>query len=549
MEDDDRQTQIAHPDSGDTEAIQVAIRVRPFLDGEKRDTIMTVSGTRVVLRHPVLREERVWPDLSHTFNSCQEMSSSRLGAPLANQEAVFHTIGKRILKHLFDGINCCVFTYGQAGSGKSYTLFGDKDDEGLTPRICNHLMKWSGSVEGQCFIEASLYELTPEKVVDLLGSTGATPSKAKGVPQRSNLRVREHPELGPYVDGLTAIPITSQQHMQAVLQLARTKSSPQTHLILELTLRQRFTDSPSSGARAPLPPSRPPPQPTPPRSAPTSTGGDFPPAPLRRSSSLRKAPQSFSATRRLSILTDLQNVRARRITFDAASASVTGETECHRWASLTLCDLAGVQNFGSANGPKGEQKQAATRVNQSLSTLSRVMGLLSDDSRHGSTHSRILPHRECLLTWLLKEKLSGNCKTYLIAAITPCRSDYETTLATLSFAERARRVVCRPRVNFLPPRAASPAGVDTGLYPTLAECTQVTSLKRIVDVLEALQLERESIQQHLSALQESNNALLKAVTASRGDLGDSKTRRGSRGRQLASLVQSVEGVSEPEKAQ
>ena len=45
---------------------------------------------------------------------------------------------------LFAGYNVCIFAYGQTGAGKSYTMMGKADDEGIIPRLCKDLFEKVG---------------------------------------------------------------------------------------------------------------------------------------------------------------------------------------------------------------------------------------------------------------------------------------------------------------------------------------------------------------------------------------------------------------------
>ncbi|XP_016124455.1 stAR-related lipid transfer protein 9-like, partial [Sinocyclocheilus grahami] len=114
----------------------------------------------------------------------------------ASQEEVFQDLGVCVLSGASEGYNVCLFAYGQTGSGKTYTMMGTPDSIGLTPRICQGLFR-SGveSADGQsCRVEISFLEIYNERVRDLL--RGAEQKKP------APLRVREHPEKGPYVQVL-----------------------------------------------------------------------------------------------------------------------------------------------------------------------------------------------------------------------------------------------------------------------------------------------------------------------------------------------------------
>ena len=57
------------------------------------------------------------------------------------------------------------------------------------------------------------------------------------------------------------------------------------------------------------------------------------------------------------------------------------------------------------------------------------------------------PYRDSILTWLLKDNLGGNSKTVMIATISPSSDNYEESLSTLRYADRAKRIVNHAVVN------------------------------------------------------------------------------------------------------
>uniref|UniRef100_A0A8C3NVT5 Kinesin-like protein KIF16B n=1 Tax=Cyanoderma ruficeps TaxID=181631 RepID=A0A8C3NVT5_9PASS len=114
------------------------------------------------------------------------------------QEMVFKNLGTDVLKSAFEGYNACVFAYGQTGSGKSYTMMGNAGDAGLIPRICEGLFsKISEKTkrnEASFRTEVSYLEIYNERVRDLLRRKST---------KTNNLRIREHPKEGPYVEDLS----------------------------------------------------------------------------------------------------------------------------------------------------------------------------------------------------------------------------------------------------------------------------------------------------------------------------------------------------------
>ncbi|NWZ15120.1 KI16B protein, partial [Agelaius phoeniceus] len=114
------------------------------------------------------------------------------------QEMVFKNLGTEVLKSAFEGYNASVFAYGQTGSGKSYTMMGNAGDAGLIPRICEGLFsKISEKTkrnEASFRTEVSYLEIYNERVRDLLRRKSS---------KTNNLRIREHPKEGPYVEDLS----------------------------------------------------------------------------------------------------------------------------------------------------------------------------------------------------------------------------------------------------------------------------------------------------------------------------------------------------------
>ena len=103
------------------------------------------------------------------------------------------------MKNAFDGYNVCVFAYGQTGSGKTYTMMGSEHDRGLIPRICESM--FLKMAEGTTYkVEVSYLEIYNERVKDLLTKNSS-----------HNLKVREHPSQGPYVQVASCFPLLLSQ--------------------------------------------------------------------------------------------------------------------------------------------------------------------------------------------------------------------------------------------------------------------------------------------------------------------------------------------------
>ncbi|XP_066435503.1 kinesin-like protein KIF13A isoform X3 [Eleutherodactylus coqui] len=116
-----------------------------------------------------------------------------------------------------------------------------------------------------------------------------------------------------------------------------------------------------------------------------------------------------------------------------------------RVSKLSLVDLAGSERV-SKTGAAGERLKEGSNINKSLTTLGLVISSLADQAA-GKGKNKFVPYRDSVLTWLLKDNLGGNSKTAMIATISPAADNYEETLSTLRYADRAKRIVNHAVVN------------------------------------------------------------------------------------------------------
>ncbi|XP_078128740.1 kinesin-like protein KIF16B isoform X2 [Sander vitreus] len=186
-------------------SVRVAVRVRPMNRREKDLTakcIIKMEGTKTSITN-LKTPEGIAGDLTRertktfTYDFSYDSTDCK-SSTFVSQEKVFKDLGVDVLKAAFEGYNACVFAYGQTGSGKSYTMMGNPGDAGLIPRFCESLFsrisaasRWD---EASFRTEVSYLEIYNERVRDLLRRKST---------QTYNLRVREHPKDGPYVEDLS----------------------------------------------------------------------------------------------------------------------------------------------------------------------------------------------------------------------------------------------------------------------------------------------------------------------------------------------------------
>uniref|UniRef100_A0A8C4QGX6 Kinesin-like protein n=1 Tax=Eptatretus burgeri TaxID=7764 RepID=A0A8C4QGX6_EPTBU len=122
-------------------------------------------------------------------------------------------------------------------------------------------------------------------------------------------------------------------------------------------------------------------------------------------------------------------------------SDLTPDAEGHiRVGKLNLVDLAGSERQAKT-GAQGERLKEATKINLSLSALGNVISALVDGR---SSH---VPYRDSKLTRLLQDSLGGNAKTVMVANIGPASYNYEESLTTLRYANRAKNIKNKPRIN------------------------------------------------------------------------------------------------------
>ncbi|KAK2180712.1 hypothetical protein NP493_430g03035 [Ridgeia piscesae] len=157
-----------------------------------------------------------------------------------SQEKVYEDLGKDVVGSAYQGYNACVFAYGQTGSGKTHTMMGSTENFGLIPRICESLFEQMQESKVTYRTEVSYLEIYNERVLDLLRGPKD---------QHQNLRVREHPKEGPYVQDLSKHLVVNYDNVQQLITKGNTNrttattnmndASSRSHAIFTITFTQR----------------------------------------------------------------------------------------------------------------------------------------------------------------------------------------------------------------------------------------------------------------------------------------------------------------------
>ncbi|XP_065141643.1 kinesin-like protein KIF1B isoform X8 [Paramisgurnus dabryanus] len=351
-------------------SVKVAVRVRPFNSREtskESKCIIQMQGNSTTILNP--KNPKEGPK-SFSFDYSYWSHTSPDDPSFASQSLVYNDIGKEMLQHAFEGYNVCIFAYGQTGAGKSYTMMGKQEEgqEGIIPLLCEDLFEKindNNNEEISYSVEVAYMEIYCERVRDLLNP------KNKG-----NLRVREHPLLGPYVEDLSKLAVTSYTDIADLMDAgnkARTvaatnmnETSSRSHAVFTIVFTQRRHDTD----------------------------------------------------------TDLSTEKVSKI---------------------SLVDLAGSERADST-GAKGTRLKEGANINKSLTTLGKVISALAEVSKK-KKKTDFIPYRDSVLTWLLRENLGGNSRTAMVAALSPADINYDETLSTLRYADRAKQIKCNAVIN------------------------------------------------------------------------------------------------------
>ncbi|OPJ67241.1 kinesin-like protein KIF1A isoform A [Patagioenas fasciata monilis] len=351
-------------------SVKVAVRVRPFNSREmsrESKCIIQMSGSTTTILNP--KQPKETPK-SFSFDYSYWSHTTPADINYASQKQVYRDIGEEMLQHAFEGYNVCIFAYGQTGAGKSYTMMGkqEKDQQGIIPQLCEDLFSRINDTTNDNMsysVEVSYMEIYCERVRDLLNP------KNKG-----NLRVREHPLMGPYVEDLSKLAVTSYNDIQDLMDSgnkARTvaatnmnETSSRSHAVFNIIFTQKRHD---------------------------------------------------------------------------AETDITTE----KVSKISLVDLAGSERADST-GAKGTRLKEGANINKSLTTLGKVISALAEMNKK-KKKTDFIPYRDSVLTWLLRENLGGNSRTAMVAALSPADINYDETLSTLRYADRAKQIRCNAVIN------------------------------------------------------------------------------------------------------
>ena len=305
----------------------------------------------------------------------------------STQKEIYEHTAKSIVQSSIDGYNGTIFAYGQTGTGKSHTMEGKDNPEalrGIIPNSCCHI-----------FDEIARANNTTEFLVraSYIEIYNEEIRDLLSKEPQNRLELKESTDKGVYVKNITTFVVKGVKEILNVIAVGKknrtvgatlmNQDSSRSHALFMITIESSTHTAPG-GAGA-------------------GGGGG-----------------AASA--------------------DGGKPASGDKASTIRVGKLNLVDLAGSERQ-SKTGATGDRLKEATKINLSLSALGNVISALVDGK---SGH---IPYRDSKLTRMLQDSLGGNTKTLMIANIGPADMNFDETLSTLRYANRAKNIKNKPKIN------------------------------------------------------------------------------------------------------
>ena len=349
------------------ERVQVSVRVRPFLDDVKKDPTSPIES--IDKKRNVINIIKEYDKKTFTYDHIYPMES--------NQSEIFEETSKEVVKSVLKGYNGTIFAYGQTGTGKTYTMVGDfknQKDKGIIPHAFDYIFEQTKQdKEHKYNILISFIQIYIEQIQDLLD------------PSKKDIRIREDPDNGVYLEGVTWVKVSSTDECCQVF--LKGEENRATHATL--------MNAHSSRSHAILI------------------------AKIQKNIVLSKE--------KINELSKESNEKIK-----AERNMTTG--------SLYLVDLAGSERVKKTKAVEMRLEEAK-KINYSLLILGKCINALAEGKQ------TYISYRESKLTRLLQESLGGNAKTSLIVTISPSNYNADESISSLNFASRAMKVKNKPIIN------------------------------------------------------------------------------------------------------
>ena len=228
--------------------VKVFIRFRP--SNELETSLLQNNYGWLVPKFISQKQLGVYTKNSYEYNSPENeipknyiFSYDKVFPPNSNQSEIYSNVGKRIVEDIMAGYNGTIFAYGQSGSGKTYTMYGndlyDENSKGIIPRIVEEIFKRveksDRNIDFQ--IKLSVMEIYKEIIYDLFT-------------QENNLKIIENKQKGLYIENLTEVYLSSideffnyvelSQKNRKVAETKLNHNSSRSHCLMILEVIQNY---------------------------------------------------------------------------------------------------------------------------------------------------------------------------------------------------------------------------------------------------------------------------------------------------------------------
>lgn len=292
----------------------------------------------------------------------------------SKQSDIYDQIMRPIVDSVLEGYNCTVFAYGQTGTGKTYTMEGvstDKERKGIIPNSFSHIFNHiARTTDKQYLVRASYLEIYQEQIRDLLIKD-----------QGKRLELKEKPDIGVVVDGLSSIDCKSIKEIEHVMHIGNknrsvgatnmNERSSRSHAIFIITIEHSdvLRSSQSAGQRKP----------------PAGAVGR-----AKSRTRMNTVNGNDEASQNNDDLLSSTDEMREDVSLDSSvdkDLNIKPITGHIRVGKLNLVDLAGSERQYKT-GTTGVRQKEAIKINLSLSALGNVISSLVDSK---STH---IPYRD-----------------------------------------------------------------------------------------------------------------------------------------------------------
>ncbi|XP_059175032.1 kinesin-like protein KIF23 isoform X2 [Physella acuta] len=414
------------------EPVEVYCRLRPLDDPNEPPCVKPIDETVVQLLPPenaVARNGQV-KEYQYTFQKVFD--------EYASQKAVFDQIALPLIADLVAGKNGLLFTYGVTGSGKTYTMTGSPQDQGILPRSLDVLFNSIGDLqakkyvfrpdrmngfevqtEADAMIERQKKEImpnltTPVKSASKRPESGdiervMDPTKVDTVEEDNNYAVFvSFIEIyNNYVyDLLEELPynsITGYKPPQSKILRTDSSDNMYVHNCTEIEVKQ-----------------------------PQDAIDVFYKGQRRRK--VAHTTLNAESSRSHSVF----NIRLVQAPLDARGEEVIQDSERICVSQLSLVDLAGSERTNRTKN-SGDRLKEAGNINQSLMVLRTCLEVLRENQKCGV--NKMVPYRDSRLTHLFKNFFDGDGKVRMIVCVNPKMTEYEETIHVMKFAEMTQEVL------------------------------------------------------------------------------------------------------------